>query len=134
MPRGRPRKPNPDAWLEDIPDWIKRLPPCEVTGNILRSSKQHAETMRRENVGWGVRKAYAAGRNQANTDRAKEKKARMIDLYQRHTTLILRHDRSASWVAHRILLVDPGCGLLSRTLRSYVKELRKLAGPNSPEK
>lgn len=132
MPRGRPRKPDPLAWLNDPPEWIQQFPYDNLEG-IHEYIKQETELLRRGEASYWIRAAYKDGRNQANANRQREKVDRQLNFGAEFEDLIAKRMSAAS-VAAIIKRNKPETELSERTLRGYVTEIRKLAEPYRKKK
>jgi hypothetical protein len=133
MPRGRPRKPDPIAWLNDPPEWIRQFPDNNLEG-IHEFIRQETERLRLEEV----HDAYAVGRIQANANRCREKEVRRLRISKEFADLIGRAMSARSVAAHirrtEMKKPKPEFEVSERTLRLDVTEIRKLAEPHRPKK
>lgn len=128
MPRGRPKKSDPFAWMNDPPPYLDEAFPEGNLAGIREFNRQETERLRRETVSESIVAAYSEGRNTANANRNREREERRLALSVKSEVQIASN-MPASSVATYISRIDPGIDLTTRTLREYVVQIRKLAGP-----
>lgn len=130
--RGRKRKPDAFEWLRNPPEWVSDWDGNNLsTPEAVAASKDIHEYERRLSVSVSVSNAYADGRNTANRDRATAKAIASASVINDNGSIVQNQGQSASAAARVIIARGSNHGLGPRAIRDLVREVRKLARPNT---